>query len=146
MQWPLLAFMIGCLIPFQGIITQSLSKNLQHPFGAAFINFFGGMLVFLTAILLTSSQTFPFKKIFTMPWYLYTGGLIGSFFIFGALFSLPRIGATSFFGLIVIGQLIMTIIVDHYGLFGIPVYKIDGFRILGISLLIIGSLLIFRKA
>lgn len=145
MQWPVLAFIIGCLIPFQGIITQALSKKLEHPYGAAFINFLGGLLVFLIAILITSLNTFPYKKLTQLPWYLYMGGVIGSLFIFGALFSLPRVGATTFFGLIVIGQLLMTVFVDHYGLFGIPVYKIDGFRMLGIALLIMGSILILRK-
>lgn len=143
--WTVLAFSIGCFIPFQGIITSNLAQKIQHPFGAAFINFFGGALVFAMAILL-SPVVFPsFKKMSTIPWYLFTGGVVGSLFIFGALFSLPKIGASAFFGQIVLGQLLMTLIVDHYGVFGVPVHKIDSVRVIGVSLLISGSFLILKK-
>jgi transporter family-2 protein len=143
--WIVFAFLIGCVIPFQGMITSNLAQRLQHPFGSAFINFMGGMLVFAIAIAL-SPVAFPtFKKISTIPWYLFSGGLVGSLFILGAVFGLPKIGASAFFGQIVLGQLLMTIIVDHYGVLGVPVHKIDVFRIVGICFLIGGSFLILKK-
>lgn len=143
--WTILAFSIGCFIPFQGIITANLSRQIQHPFGAAFINFFGGMLLFAIAISLSSVALPSAKKITTIPWYLFTGGFVGSVFIFGALFALPKIGASAFFGQIVLGQLIMTLIVDHYGIFGLPVHKIDSARVIGMSLLVSGAFLILKK-
>jgi transporter family-2 protein len=143
--WTLLAFSIGCFIPFQGIITSNLAQKIQHPFGAAFINFLGGVVLFAVAISL-SPVVFPsFKKVTSIPWYLFTGGIIGSAFMFGALFALPKIGASAFFGQIVLGQLLMTLIVDHYGVFGLPIHKIDAARIIGISLLISGSFLILKR-
>lgn len=143
--WTVLAFSIGCFIPFQGIITSHLARKIEHPFGAAFINFLGGMLLFSIAIAF-SSVAFPtYKKMAAIPWYLFTGGIVGSLFIFGALFALPKIGASAFFGQIVLGQLLMTLIVDHYGIFGLPIHKIDSARIIGISLLISGSFLILKK-
>ncbi|MGZ3807528.1 MAG: DMT family transporter [Bacteriovorax sp.] len=143
--WTLLAFSIGCFIPFQGIITSNLAQRIQHPVGAAFINFLGGMILFAIAISLSPVVFPPFKKVAAIPWYLFTGGLIGSAFIFGAVFALPKIGASVFFGQIVLGQLLMTLIVDHYGIFGLPIHKIDSARIIGISLLISGSFLILKK-
>jgi transporter family-2 protein len=143
--WTFLAFCIGCLIPFQGIITSSLAKKVEHPFGAAFVNFLGGALVFLLAITLSPVALPSFKKISTIPWYLFTGGLIGSLFIFGAVCALPKMGSSSFFGLIVLGQLLMTLVVDHYGIFGLPVHRVDATRLLGMTLLISGAFLIFKK-
>ena len=143
--WTLLAFSIGCFIPFQGIITSNLAQKIQHPYGAAFINFFGGALLFSFAIAFSPVVLPSYKKVATIPWYLFTGGIIGSAFIFGALFALPKIGASSFFGQVVIGQLLMTIIVDHYGVFGVPVHRIDTLRVLGVLLLISGALLILKK-
>jgi transporter family-2 protein len=137
--WIVLAFLIGSFIPFQGIITSNLAQRIQHPYGAAFINFLGGVLLFSIAIAF-SSVSFPaYKKVISIPWYLFTGGIIGSAFI------LPKIGASSFFGQIVLGQLLMTILVDHFGLFGVPVYRINSTRILGVSLLISGAFFILRK-
>ena len=143
--WTLLALSIGCLIPFQGIITSNLAKQIQHPYGSAFINFLGGLLVFTIAIILSEASLPTFKKITSIPWYLFTGGLIGSAFIFGAVFALPKIGSSAFFGQIVLGQLLMTLIVDHYGLFGLPIHKIDLTRIAGMALLVGGSFLILKK-
>jgi len=143
--WTLLAFSIGCFIPFQGIITSNLAQKIQHPFGAAFINFLGGVILFSVAISLSSVAIPSFRKVTAIPWYLFTGGIIGSAFIFGAVFALPKIGASTFFGQIVLGQLLMTLIVDHYGVFGLPIHKIDSMRIVGIPLLISGSFLILKK-
>ena len=143
--WTVLAFSIGCFIPFQGIITSNLAQKIQHPFGAAFINFLGGLTLFALAISFSSVALPSFKKVSAIPWYLFTGGIIGSAFIFGAVFALPKIGASSFFGQIVLGQLLMTLIVDHYGVFGLPIHKIDSPRVLGMSMLIAGSFLILRK-
>jgi transporter family-2 protein len=144
-MWTLLAFIIGCFIPFQGIITSNLSQKIQHPFGAAFVNFFGGMLIFIFAMSLSSVALPSMKKVMTIPWYLFTGGIVGSVFIFGALFALPKIGSSAFFGQIVLGQLIMTLIVDHFGVFGLPIHKIDSVRTIGATLLISGSFLILKK-
>lgn len=143
--WTFLAFCIGCLIPFQGIMTSNLAKKFEHPFGAAFINFLGGTLVFALVMIISPVALPSFKKISSIPWYLFTGGLIGSLFILGAVFALPKIGASSFFGLIVFGQLIMTLVVDHYGIFGLPIHKFDSIRLLGMSLLISGAFLVLKK-
>ena len=143
--WTLMAFFIGCLIPFQGIVTSNLAKRIEHPYGAAFVNFLGGMLLFLIVISFSSVAWPSFKKVISIPWYLYTGGIIGSLFILGAVFALPKIGSGAFFGQIVIGQLIMTLIVDHFGILGLPIYRINGLRVLGLTFLVAGAFLILKK-
>ncbi len=143
--WTLLAFCVGCFIPFQGIITSNLSQKIEHPFGAAFINFIGGALLFSLAIMISPVALPTFKKISSIPWYLFTGGVIGSLFIFGALFALPKIGSSTFFAQVVLGQLLMTLIVDHYGLFNLPIHKIDSLRVIGVAMLIFGAFLILKK-
>jgi transporter family-2 protein len=143
--WSILAFSIGCFIPFQGIITSHLARQIQHPYGAAFINFLGGLALFTIAIAFSSVELPSIRKVSAIPWYLFTGGIIGSAFIFGAVFALPKIGAGAFFGQIVLGQLLMTLIVDHYGIFGLPIHKIDGMRVAGMSLLLSGAFLILKK-
>jgi transporter family-2 protein len=140
-----LALLVGLLIPFQGIVTASLSQKLEHPYVSAFINFFGGTLIFMMTIMFSSASFPTIKKLTTIPWYLYTGGIIGSLFIMGALFSLPKIGSTAFFGLVVLGQLLMTAVVDHYGLLGMPVHKVDSYRVIGVMFLLTGCFFIIRK-
>lgn len=140
-----LALLVGLIIPFQGIVTASLAQKLDHPYVSAFVNFFGGMMVFVLAIMFSSASFPTVKKLTSVPWYLYTGGVVGSIFILGALFALPKIGSTAFFGLVVLGQLVMTAVVDHYGFLGMPVQKIDIYRILGVILMLSGCYLIINK-
>lgn len=140
-----LALLVGLIIPFQGIVTASLSQKLDHPYASAFVNFFGGTIIFVIAIMFSSASFPTIKKLGTVPWYLYTGGVVGSIFILGALFALPKIGSTAFFGLVVLGQLLMTALVDHYGLLGMPVHKIDVYRVLGVLLLLTGCYFIIKK-
>ncbi len=143
--WTLLAFAIGCFIPLQAIVTLNLAQKIQHPYAAAFINFLGGMLLFALIISFSSVAVPSLKKFSSLPWYLFTGGIIGSSFILGAIFALPKVGATVFFVLIVLGQILMTLIVDHYGFFGLPIQKINSAKAAGMFLLISGTFLIFKK-
>jgi bacterial/archaeal transporter family-2 protein len=58
--------------------------------------------------------------------------------------TMPRLGATAALALIIIGQLAMGIIIDHFGLFGAAVRTIDITRFIGAALLIAGGYLIVR--
>lgn len=140
-----LALSVGLLIPFQGIMTASLSQKLDNPYLSAVINFGGGLIIFLMALMFSMNSFPAVKKLSTIPWYLYLGGVVGSVFILGALFSLPKIGSMSFFALVIFGQLITTLLVDHYGVFGVPIHRIDITRIAGLLLLIAGTILVIKK-
>ena len=58
-----LALLVGLIIPFQGIVTASLSQKLDHPFVSAFVNFFGGLIVFVLAIMFSSANFPTIKKL-----------------------------------------------------------------------------------
>ena len=55
--------------------------------------------------------------------------------------TIPRLGAASAIVLILIGQLVMGMLIDQFGLFSIPIRPIDGYRILAAVLLIAGGYL-----
>ncbi len=139
------AFAVGCVIPWQSIVNHRLAQGVGHPIPASLISFSGGFLFFIILSFIFP-QTWPgFKKIFAQnPIYL-MGGVIGSFFIISAIVVIPKIGSTLLIGMVVVGQLIMSLIIDHYGLLGVPVQKISLVRILGVALLSAGSALLLRK-
>ncbi len=58
--------------------------------------------------------------------------------------TLPRLGSTLMVVLIIIGQLVLGIIVDHFGLFGVTQRPVDLLRLLGVGALILGGWLISR--
>ena len=56
----------------------------------------------------------------------------------------PRLGVALTFVLVVAGQMMVSLIVDHYGLLGLPVKHINWQRLVGVALLVAGVLLIRR--
>ncbi len=75
-------------------------------------------------------------------WYLYIGGVLGVAILATPIFLIPRIGATSTLTALVVGQLFLALIIDHFGLFSFPKIEINLTRIMGIALLVAGAFFI----
>jgi transporter family-2 protein len=75
-------------------------------------------------------------------WYLYLGGVLGVAILAAPIFLIPRIGATSTLTALVVGQLCLALIIDHFGLFTFPKIEINLTRVMGIVLFIAGVFLI----
>jgi len=56
----------------------------------------------------------------------------------------PRIGAATLLGVSVAGQMLVSLLLDHYGLIGYPVHPVSAWRIVGAALLLAGVWLIQR--
>lgn len=139
-----LSFLVGLLIPFQSLINSKLGQTIQHPFGAAFVSFTGGFVIFLVACFIHPLGFPSVKKLTSIPWYYLTGGVIGAGFILTAIFVVPRLGSTAWIALIVTGQLVMSLIVDHFGMMGVPVEPVSLPRVFGAILLLGGTFLLIR--
>ena len=72
------------------------------------------------------------------------GGLIGAAVVLGSIIAGPKIGALALVGLLLIGQLIASVLMDHFGWFSFPIQKMSEARLLGI-LLLVGGFLLVRK-
>lgn len=142
----LTAVLVGSMIPFQALVNAQLNLRIQNPIHAALISFTGGFVTFLVITLMNPSTLPNLKKVTTMSPFLLSGGLIGSVFILAAIICVPRIGPTSWVSLIVAGQLVTSLIIDHYGLMSMPVHSIGLIRIVGVVLLMTGVTLITMKA
>ena len=75
-------------------------------------------------------------------WYLYVGGVLGVAIVAAPIFLIPKIGATSTLTALVVGQLFLALIIDHFGLFSFPKIEISLMRIAGIILLVAGAFLV----
>lgn len=78
----------------------------------------------------------------SLSWLPWTGGLFGAIFIASAIFSIHRLGAATVFSLIVVGQMIGSLVFDHFGLLGLPRHQIDTPRLIGAGFLVLGVVLI----
>lgn len=137
-------FVAGCLIATQAGVNSSLARVLGHPVLAATASF----LVGTTALVLCSlglRRHWPAPAaVEGAPWWIWTGGLLGAFFVVTAAALAPRLGAATLLGLAVAGQLTFAIVLDHYGLVGFPVRHVTPWRVLGAGLLMAGTIMIRR--
>jgi transporter family-2 protein len=138
----LIVLAAGCLMPLQAGINGRLSRAINSPIAAAFISFITGSILLGLYLMAMRQNPFDFTGSTGAPWWIWTGGLLGAFFVSIATALVPRLGATLSFSLIIAGQLLISVIIDKYGLFGIAASDITIKKIAGISLIIAGVLLI----
>jgi transporter family-2 protein len=84
------------------------------------------------------------KDLGTVPWWMFAVGLPGVVLYLTIAYTIPRIGVTTALTLIIIGQLLTGMIIDHFGLLEVAARSIDGNRLLGTALLLLGAYLIAR--
>jgi bacterial/archaeal transporter family-2 protein len=78
-------------------------------------------------------------------WYLYLGGALGIAIVAAPILLVPRIGATATLTSLVVGQLVLAVAVDHFGLFGTPKVEATLPRLIGVVLLLAGAALVVNK-
>ena len=138
-----LAVVAGALIAIQAPTNALLSRPLDSPVTAAFISFVVGTLALgLLAWLLPSRPDAAGVR--ALPWYVWLGGLYGAFFVAVAAFGAPRVGVAVLLTAAIAGQLATAMVLDHYGLLGLPRQPIGLERMLGLALVIGGVILVRR--
>ena len=78
---------------------------------------------------------------FRTPAWMWLGGVMGLTVVFTITFAQPRIGATATIGILIAGQLVMGLLIDRFGLFGVDQIAISPVRLVGVALLGIGAAL-----
>jgi transporter family-2 protein len=111
----------------------------------------GAALVLNTAVVLAATLAFfvargPHANFFPVgtPWALYIGGACGFVIILCLAFVFPKIGAAWAIALVVLGQSVAALAIDHYGLLGMPREPITLSRAAGLALVALGVSLIRR--
>jgi transporter family-2 protein len=79
-----------------------------------------------------------------IPWWAWSGGLFGAIFIGLGIFLVPQLGAATFLALLITGQMLLSVALDHFGLFGLAQRTFDMPRAIGVALLIAGAILMRR--
>lgn len=140
-----LPVLAGVAMSIQSGINSQLRIVINHPLLAAFISFLGGTLA-LILLLLFSKQAFPaFSDYGAISWYKFTGGLFGVFVVYVVLLSVKEIGAANMFVLIIAGQLLTAVFMDHFGILGMKQSPITIQKLAGILFLVAGAYLVNKK-
>ncbi|MGB1236741.1 MAG: DMT family transporter [Pseudomonadales bacterium] len=139
MNWLLIFFAMiaGAMIPLQGALNARLGAAMVHPMQATLVSYLGGTLACVMVLLWAQASLPDYKRLASIDWYLYCGGFLGAVFVSGMLYLMPKIGIANMLGAAILGQLVMSLIFDHFGLAGIRV-EINSNRVIGVVLLMAG--------
>ncbi|WPP52389.1 DMT family transporter [Catalinimonas niigatensis] len=142
-------FLIFALIVGMGVIVQTgantqLSAVLDNPYLASLISFAVGTVALLIINMFMGGGFSSLNALHAKntDWWIWSGGVIGAFFVTSIIVMIPILGSTRLFALTIAGQLIFSVIVDHYGWMGFPLQPVNVKKILGVLLLIAGTFLV----
>ena len=131
----------GFAAGLQGPLASLMAKDVGT-WGSVFLIHLGG-LVGSSVILLWpgASRLNAWRDV---PWYALIAGLLGLILLGALTFCIPRLGVAATMTLIILGQLAVAAVLDHFGIFVESVRSFDLSRLAGMVVLLIGTWLMVR--
>jgi bacterial/archaeal transporter family-2 protein len=102
------------------------------------------VLVGVSVLFVVTGGPRTFAQAAGAPWHHYIAGLCGFFIIASITFAFPRTGAALATALMVLGMGAMSLLVDHFGWWGMPVIPLSASRVAGVILLVSGTVFMRR--
>jgi transporter family-2 protein len=140
----LLALAGGVVLPFQAAMNARLGRDLGSSAGGALASFVIGGVALLLYMLATREHLPATTAYLRVPVWAWVGGILGAFFVGVVIFVTPRIGVATLMGLVVAGQIGASVVLDHYGMLGLPRHPFSAWRLLGVCLLVAGVVVVKR--
>ena len=135
----LIGLIIGIGLPMQTSINSRLKVSVGSPFVASLISFsLGTLFLALITLLIDKSLLFPLNLFGKEPFWLWIGGLLGVIYLTSNILLFPKLGSVQTVIMPILGQIIMGLIIDNFGLFGSLVQPLNWSRIVGAILVVIG--------
>jgi bacterial/archaeal transporter family-2 protein len=122
----------------------ALRNSLTNPWLASIVSFLP-VVAFLSCVFLCAPRPLPTADgLNAMPWWAPLGGLIGAFAVVVGLLFVGRVGAGALAGLTITANILMSLVIDKYGWFGMDVHPPSCGRIAGAALMVAGIALISK--
>ncbi|ETY75732.1 hypothetical protein LFAB_00465 [Lactiplantibacillus fabifermentans T30PCM01] len=142
MVFIVLAVLAGLFQPIQSGINSQLKLDVNSSYlSGAISNFIGAVVMCILAFTL-ERDGLKMPVLSGNHWWNWTGGILSALIVSAMIILPKKISYSSFFALFIFGQLLMSLVIDYYGLFGSERVPLDFSRILGVVLLLAGVVLI----
>ena len=141
---PLLAFAAGFSFVMQQAVNASLRFEIGSAWWTGFVSYLGGTLAMLAMAIMLREPLPSVELIHRSRAISWSGGFFGAIYIAISILLLPKLGATTVIAFIVAGQLIGSMVFDHFGILGLPVHSFNATRLVGAGMLVLGAVLVRR--
>lgn len=135
----LMALVAGAATSLQVPVNATLRRHLAHPMQATLVSFTVGTLISLICCLILGSPPPTGGGLSRIPWWAWCGGILGTLYVGSSIVLSPKIGVAAMLSMVIAGQMLMSLVIDHYGLAQAPVYALTPQRIVGAVLVAIGA-------
>ncbi|HEY8398785.1 MAG TPA: DMT family transporter [Flavihumibacter sp.] len=139
-----IAVLAGMVLPLQASLNAKMGAVVQNPLLGSLLSFLVGTVGLLVYIVVSRVPISNLLMAKTAPAILWLAGILGAFYVTAIILLVPRLGVALTFGLVIAGQMVVSILFDHFGVLGTPVQPFNWMRLLGVMMLI-GGVLILRK-
>ena len=136
-MYNLLSIFIGALIGIMVYFNGILSIYLGNYTSSVIVHLVG--LIGIIIVLICTKSKLKFDR--KLPLFLYSAGVIGVFTVLFSNIGFMSVGASLTIALSLLGQTISAIIIDHYGLLGVNVIKFNKKKLIGLSIITIGIII-----
>ena len=133
----------GGLVALQAPINSMLGRSVGT-FQAAFVSFTIGTLLLAVIATLAKGGLGQLGEARQLSWYYLTGGLLGAAYVTTVLVTVRTLGAGGAVTATIAGQLMISVVIDHYGLLGVDRDPVSALKLVGVALLALGTLLVVR--
>jgi len=147
MSWLLAPFavLLGVVLTTQVATNAQLGKALGNDYIPAAVNMVIGLIATMALTWSLTSEWPSREMLRAAPWYAWiAGGLMGTIYLTGNVVLAPKLGAGALIGLVVAGQLIFSVLLDHFGWIGFAQHSASPARLAGCALMIAGVFLISK--
>ncbi len=139
-----LALLSGAALAVQVGINNGLKTQMGHPVPASITSFATGTLA-LIAYGLALRPAWPAASDVTRgPWWIWLGGAVGACYIVATVTFSPKLGAAGWLAVVVTGQILASVVLDHFGLIGFAVHRVSPWRVAGVAMLLAGAAVVLR--
>ena len=139
-----LMFTAGLAIPVMAALNSGLAFRLESP-GIATVTLFTVAAGVAAAYALATSDVTGPIKVHSVPIWFFGGGILIAFYAISITWAAPKIGVSSAISMVLAGQLVTVCFLDHYGLFGILERPLTIYRVVGLTTVFLGALLVVRN-
>jgi bacterial/archaeal transporter family-2 protein len=116
----------------------ALRNALTNPWLASIVSFVP-VVALLAVLWLCQPRPLPTAEgLANMPWWAPLGGVIGAFAVIAGLLFVDKVGAGALAGLTITANILMSLAIDHFGLFGVPRHALSSGRVIGALLMVAG--------
>lgn len=136
------AILAGAMISFQAPINAMAGQRLGHVLGGAALSFVVGTVFLLTVALVAVRDQINFASLTQMSPLLFLGGILGAFYVAMSIWLTPKLGVGAVISLGIAGQVLASLVLDHFGLLNLAVREVTFGRASGAVLVLTGALMV----